>query len=60
MAHKIGDVHKQNGATSPEPTHFYHPWMRKVYKIELKPHLEHVLKNFPNVCVPKSTPRKAR
>ena len=61
MAHKtIGDVHKQDGTKSPEPTHFYHSGMRKIYSVATKPHLDYVLKNFPNVYVPKSTPRKAR
>jgi hypothetical protein len=46
--------------TPPEPTHFHSKEMKKVYDIETKPHLEYVLKNFPRVYVPKSTPRKAQ
>jgi hypothetical protein len=23
-------------------THFYHPWMKKIYSIDLKPHFEQV------------------
>jgi hypothetical protein len=46
MSHKstIGEIHKQPGATSPEPkiSHFYHPWMRKIYTIDLRPHFEQV------------------
>jgi hypothetical protein len=38
----VGEIHKQPGATSPAPTHFYHPWMRKVYPMDLKPHFEQV------------------
>jgi hypothetical protein len=55
----IGDVHKKDGATQPA-THFYHPWMKKIYNIQTKPRLDYVLKKFPNVYVPRSTPRKAR
>jgi hypothetical protein len=38
----IGEIHKQRGATPPAPTHFYHPWMKKIYGIDLKPHFEKV------------------
>jgi hypothetical protein len=41
-----------------EPTHFYHSGMRKIYSVATKPHLDYVLKNFPNVYVPKSTLRR--
>jgi hypothetical protein len=32
----IGEVHKQHGSAQPEPTHFYHPWLKRVYKADLK------------------------
>ncbi len=60
MAHKtVRDVHKNDGAAL-EPSHFFSKEMKKIYSFDTKPHLEYVLKNFPNVYVPKSTPRKAR
>ena len=38
----VGEIHKQRGATPPAATHFYHPWMKKIYTFDLKPHFEQV------------------
>jgi hypothetical protein len=38
----VGEIHRQHGSTPPVATHFYHPWMKKIYGIDLKPHFEQV------------------
>jgi hypothetical protein len=38
----VGEIHKQHGSTPPVATHFYHPRMKKIYGIDLKPHFEQV------------------
>jgi len=43
---KIHEVVKKHSASDHEPTHFYHPWMRKVYPIDSKPHLEKALSEY--------------
>jgi hypothetical protein len=57
---KVGDVHKQQGSAQPEPTHFYSPEMKKIYKAELRPHLEKALRDRANgvLYVPKESRHK--
>jgi hypothetical protein len=36
----VGELAKRHGSSNRPATHFFHPWMKKVYRAELKPHFE--------------------
>jgi hypothetical protein len=58
----VGEIHKQRGATPPKPDFFYHPWMKKIYGIDLKPHFAQVFAREGTLRRRslKTAPRKAR
>jgi hypothetical protein len=39
----VGALVKKHGGSNRPATHFFHPWMKKIYKADMKPHLEKAL-----------------